>query len=175
MGDGNGTGSGAGEEGKRDEEQVGRFVERLALNLSEAGWPRMPARVFAGILVAPDGRRTAAELVELLHVSPAAISGAVRYLMQVGLITREREPGQRRDYYRVYDDLWYEAIVRSDQRLLRLEASLQDGIQVLGAGTAAGARLDETRRFFEFVRGELPHLIGKWRAQRAAPHRGPAD
>ncbi|HEX2184461.1 MAG TPA: MarR family transcriptional regulator [Chloroflexota bacterium] len=103
---GDGAGGGAGKEGEHDEQQVGRFVERLALNLSESGWPRMAARVFAGLLVAADGRRTAAQLVELLHVSPAAISGAVRYLMQVGLITREREPGQRRDYYRVYDDLW---------------------------------------------------------------------
>ena len=41
---------------------------------------RMPARAFAAILAADDGRRTAAELAELLEVSPAAVSGAVRYL-----------------------------------------------------------------------------------------------
>ena len=67
----------------RDEEAVRRFIERFALNLVEAGMARMPARVFAGVLVAADGRQTAAELAELLQVSPAAISGAVRYLTQL--------------------------------------------------------------------------------------------
>jgi hypothetical protein len=60
----------------RDEEAVRRFIERFALNLVEAGMARMPARVFAGVLVAEDGRQTAAELAELLQVSPAAISPA---------------------------------------------------------------------------------------------------
>ena len=41
----------------RDEEAVRRFIERFALNLVEAGMARMPARVFAGVLVAEGGRR----------------------------------------------------------------------------------------------------------------------
>src|SRR5215211_9163882 len=58
----------------RDEEAVMRFVERFALTFSEAGVPRMAARVFVALLVSDDGRRTAAELAEMLRVSPAAIS-----------------------------------------------------------------------------------------------------
>ena len=46
----------------------------------------MPARVFAALLIAPDARLTAAELAERLQVSPAAISGAVRYLVQVRMV-----------------------------------------------------------------------------------------
>ena len=88
--------------GGRDEEAVMRFVERCALTLTEAGIPRMPARVFVALLVSDDGRRTAAELAEMLKVSPAAISNAVRYLQQVRLAVREREPGERRDHYRLY-------------------------------------------------------------------------
>ena len=65
---------------------------------------RMPARVFAAILTADDGRCTAAELAGTLGVSPAAVSGAVRYLMQLGLVRRERDPGERRDHYRISSD-----------------------------------------------------------------------
>ena len=61
-----------------------RFVEHFALLLDEAGVPRMPARVFAAILADDAGRLTAGELAERLQVSPAAISGAVRYLTQAG-------------------------------------------------------------------------------------------
>src|SRR5689334_8994349 len=92
---------------QRDRQAVLRFIERFAASLTEAGFPKMPARVFAGLLATDSGRLTAAELADLLQVSPAAISGAVRYLAQVNLATREREPGSRRDYYQVHDDVWY--------------------------------------------------------------------
>ena len=61
----------------RDGAAVRRFIERFALDLADAGMPRMPARVFAAILSAEDGRCTAAELAQLLRVSPAAVSGAL--------------------------------------------------------------------------------------------------
>jgi hypothetical protein len=44
----------------RDEEAVRRFIERFALTLTESGMARMPARAFAAILTADDGRCTAA-------------------------------------------------------------------------------------------------------------------
>jgi len=156
---------------RRDEEAVARFIERFALQLADSGMPRMPARVFAALLVADESRRTAAELAALLQVSPAAISGAVRYLTQVGLLSREREPAERRDHYRVEADMWYESYTRRDQMLVRWEQCLQDGVEALGPSTPAGQRLDETRRFFAFLHAELPRLMNKWRKLRAGSER----
>lgn len=149
----------------RDEQAVARFVERFALDFNEAGFPRMAARVFVRLLVTDEGSRTAAELARSLQVSAAAVSGAVRYLIQVGLVVREREPGSRRDHYRVRDDMWYEAFAQRDEQFLSWESTLREGVSALGVETAAGSRLDETRRFFEFLRTELPKLMEKWRAQ----------
>jgi DNA-binding transcriptional regulator GbsR (MarR family) len=103
--------------------------------------PRIASRVFVALLATDSGRLTAAELSERLQASPAAISGAVRYLIQINLASREREPGSRRDHYRVHDDVWYEAFASRDQELSRWAASLRDGAEVLGADTPAGARL----------------------------------
>src|SRR5215207_669917 len=154
--------------GGRNEEAVMRFVERFALRFSEAGVPRMPARVFAALLVSDDGRRTAAELAGTLRVSPAAVSNAVRYLQQVGLVIREREPGERRDHYRVHGgDTWYEVTIRRDQMLMRWQEDLREGIEAVGADTPAGKRLEETRRFYEFVHREIPMLMEKWRKLRS--------
>ena len=36
----------------------------------------------------------------MLRISPAAVSGAVRYLIRLGLVHKERVPGSRRDCYR---------------------------------------------------------------------------
>jgi DNA-binding transcriptional regulator GbsR (MarR family) len=149
----------------RDDEAVRRFVERFALNLAEAGMPRMPARVFAAVLVTEDGRRTAAELAAQLGVSPAAISGAVRYLTQLRLVSREREPGERVDHFRVSSDTWYEAIARRDEMVARWLQDLAEGVKAVGPDTAAGARLEETRAFFEYLLQELPRLLERWRAR----------
>ena len=90
-------------------------VEHLASALSEAGLPPLPARVWAALLSDSDGRMTAVELTEALQVSAAGVSGAVKYLVQVGWVRREREPGGRKDVYVAMDDVWHSLLLRSDQ------------------------------------------------------------
>lgn len=150
-----------------DRSGLSKFVERFASVLTESGFPRMPARVFAALLATDSGRLTAAELAGVLHVSPAAISGAVRYLVQVNLVSREVEPGSRREHYRVHSEVWYEAIARKDQVLDRCERSLREGIEVVGRDTAAGRRIAETLAFFEFMQQELPLMLERWRRRKA--------
>ncbi|MFZ0657954.1 MAG: MarR family transcriptional regulator [Candidatus Binataceae bacterium] len=156
---------------KHDREARSRFVERFASVLAESGFPRMPARVFAALLASDSGRMTAAELTAALQVSPAAISGAMRYLVQVNLASRETAPGSRREHYRVHSEVWYEAIARKDQVLDRVEACLREGVEIVGRSTAAGARIAETLEFFEFMQQELPAMLAKWRAGKAASSR----
>lgn len=163
--------AGAGQAGSpspgRDRDAVRRFIERLASVLSEAGFPRMPARVFAALLASDPGLLNAAELAELLQVSPAAVSGSVRYLSQVGLVSRESEPGSRRVGYRVPDDVWDQVLRLRDQIMSRLIATMREGVEVLDAGSAAGRRLTESIRYFEFVGAELAHLLELWRNPQA--------
>ncbi|MDX3453727.1 MarR family transcriptional regulator [Streptomyces sp. ME02-8801-2C] len=158
--------SGAAEAG-RDPEAVSRFVESFAAQLVEAGMQRMAARVFAALLASDDGALTSAELGEQLQVSPAAVSGAVRYLSQMHMVSREREPGSRRDRYRVHSNQWYEAITNRDAVLKRWEQTLRVGVDSLGAETPGGQRIAETLAFFEFLEGELIKLMDRWREERA--------
>jgi predicted transcriptional regulator len=147
-------------------EDRARFVERFALLLTEAGMPRMPARVFAAILADDDGRLTAAEIGERLGVSAAAVSGAVRYLVQVGMVVRGREPGARRDDYRLHDQLWYEVYAYRGEMLRRWEQAMAEGAALLGS-SPAGRRIEETREFFAFLREELPAMMERWRELQA--------
>lgn len=152
----------------RDEEAVGRFVERFASVLTEAGIPRMAARVFAALLTADSSRLTAAELAGMLRASPAAVSGGVRYLIQVGMVSRESEPGSRRQRYRVPDEVWDEVIRLRDRLMARWTGVMREGVKLLGADTPAGARMAESVRYFEFVSAELPQVIARWREHKAA-------
>jgi DNA-binding transcriptional regulator GbsR (MarR family) len=150
---------------------VDRFVERFAMLLAEAGLGRMPSRVFGALLVTDDGKLTAGQLAERLKVSPAAISGAVRYLAQVGLIVRRRDPGERRDHYEVTDDMWYEVYANRDTQMKKWAEVMAEGVAAVGADTKAGWRLDMSRRFFEFLRDQLPELMRKWREYQQDPPR----
>lgn len=157
--------------GTRDEQAVGHFVERFASVLVEAGMPLMPSRVFSALLASDTGRLTSNELSAQLQISPAAVSSAIRYLMQVHLATRERLPGSRRDNYRVHANQWYEAIVNRDEVILRWLAAAREGVKTLGPGTPAGTRLAETVAFFEFLHAELPALMRRWHHERAQQDR----
>ncbi|GCB47335.1 GbsR/MarR family transcriptional regulator [Streptomyces sp. NL15-2K] len=150
----------------RDTEAVSRFVEHFAAQLVEAGLPRMPARVFAALLASDAGTLTSAELGEQLRISPAAVSGAVRYLAQVHMVSREREPGSRRERYRVHSDQWYEALTNRNAIIKRWEDALREGVTSLGADSPAGRRLAETLAFFEFVEGEVEAMMERWRVHR---------
>ncbi|WNM29119.1 MarR family transcriptional regulator [Streptomyces sp. Li-HN-5-11] len=151
---------------ERDPDEVSRFVEHFAAQLVEAGLPRMPARVFAALLASDTGALTSAELGEQLRISPAAVSGAVRYLAQVHMLSREREPGSRRERYRVHSDQWYEALTNREAVIKRWEDALRDGVASLGAGTPAGRRLAETLAFFEFIENDVAGMMERWRAYR---------
>ncbi|MFR9798586.1 GbsR/MarR family transcriptional regulator [Streptomyces sp. MS06] len=154
------------ETAERDPEAVSRFVERFAAQLVEAGLPRMPARVFSALLASDDGALTSAELGGQLKISPAAVSGAVRYLSQVHMLSREREPGSRRERYRVHGDQWYQALTNREAIIKRWEAALREGVSSLGRETPAGRRLAETLAFFEFIERDVAEMMERWQAHR---------
>src|SRR5258708_34464704 len=131
---------------QRDDEAVRRFIEDFASALAEMGVPRMQARVFVALLTSDAGRLTAAELAAQLRASPAAMSGAVRYLIQIGLVRREGEPGSRRHYYRGPDDVWDELITLRNRAMARGAAVPRQGGPIPRAGTPAGGRIGQSRR-----------------------------
>jgi DNA-binding transcriptional regulator GbsR (MarR family) len=159
------------EKAERDEEAVGRFIERFASILFESGVPRMPARVFVALLTADADRLTAADLGAILKVSPAAVSGAVRYLLQVGLVSGAGEPGSRRLSYGVPPDVWEQLLSMGNQRMTRWTAVLRDGVDVLGGDSPAGERIVESVRYFDFIAAELPRVLARWHEHKASPDR----
>ncbi|GAA2814100.1 GbsR/MarR family transcriptional regulator [Crossiella cryophila] len=151
----------------RDEEAVARFVERFALLMTEGGMPRMAARVFALIMASEQGAHTAAEIAKRLEISPAAVSGAVRFLTETRLVIRDREPGQRRDVFRVGDEFWYDTLSRKNRAMDDLLAAANEGAAALGPDTPAGRRMAVTGDFLSYLREQLPNLITRWQAERA--------
>jgi DNA-binding transcriptional regulator GbsR (MarR family) len=150
----------------RDRPDATGFVEDFAAALTEAGIPRMAALVFAALLATDSGSLTAEQLAAGLQVSRAAISGAVKYLHQIGMVRRQRQPGSRRELYVLQDPTWYEAVARREQVMDRWIATTRDGVETLGESTPAGQRLAESLTFFEFLGGELRGILDRWQQRK---------
>jgi DNA-binding transcriptional regulator GbsR (MarR family) len=151
----------------REHEDMLRFVERFAMVLAESGMPRMPARVFAYVLAEDAEKYTAAELATGLRVSLAAISGAVRYLLQVGLLAKEREPGSRSDQYRIFDEDVWGTIANHQLPMLQANAdAAAEGVKVLKPDSPGARRMRETQEYYAFLQAEQPKLIDRWREHR---------
>jgi DNA-binding transcriptional ArsR family regulator len=153
---------------RADEGAIADFRERFAQIMVEAGMPRMASRVYAALLVTDSGKLSAAELAQRLGVGASAISGAVKYLVQVRLVERGREPGSRHDFCRIHEHTWSHFVSQSDPVLVRVQAGADEGTALLGLDSLAGQRLDETRRFFAFLREEIEQSMAKWRRLQAA-------
>jgi len=163
---GTADGSDPGAPGARQTARDGlpEFIEKFAAVLVTAGFPPMPARVFVALLVTDTGRLSSAELVDLLRISPAAVSGAVRYLTGLGLVHKERVPGSRREYYRMPADIWHQVMAMRSQVLLRWTALLKEGIDLVGPDTPAGLRMQGHAAYFEFLATEMPAIFARWDA-----------
>jgi len=145
-----------------------RSVEQLGAALAEAGMPSLPSRVFAALLVDDDGRMTSVELTEVLGVSPASISGAVKYLAHLQMLRRERERGSRREVYVVDDDAWHGLMLRRDHLYAPILRALQTAVDERGPASPAYRRLMLTGEFLRFVDAEMAVMSECWAAHRAA-------
>ncbi len=146
----------------RDDDPAAGLVSALAAN----GFPRMPAAVLMALMTSEDGALTAEQLGERLGASPAAVSGAVRYLETVTMIQRHRRPGSRKFEYELPHHPWFTASIAKNELYGVMARMADDAAGRLGP--VAAARMDEMADFFRFVQARLPRVLDEWNAERAA-------
>ncbi|MFI9837007.1 helix-turn-helix domain-containing protein [Nonomuraea sp. NPDC051941] len=140
--------------------ELGDEVIEMAVRM---GLPKMMARVLVGLWLSEDGRLTAAELTRRLKVSPASVSMAVGYLIQQGLIGRERDPRRRRDIYTVDDNSWYQSIVTSSRQTLEAAELAKAAGETFGLDTPVGRRLAKGGAYLERIGLDTLESGRRWR------------
>ncbi|WP_229812628.1 GbsR/MarR family transcriptional regulator [Lentzea flava] len=154
--------------GETDRKQA---AEHLALTLVGAGMQRMAARVLAAFLFTDAPSLTAGDLSEELGASAGSVSGAIKMVMQMGLIERAPAPGSRREHYRMRDRAWTTLYGRQHAPIDDILSAVAHGVETVGPGPAR-ERLIYMRDFYEFLLSEVPTLIERFEAQRSGQHRG---
>ena len=136
--------------GGPDDAALAEYEETFTTLFMRQGLPSMMARVLTCLLTAEEGSLTAAELVARLQVSRASVSKAVAFLEEQGLVRKERDE-RRRDRYFVDDDVWYRSTIASARGVAALAETARQGVDLLGRGSLASARLENIARFSDFI------------------------
>ncbi|MEV8129111.1 MarR family transcriptional regulator [Streptomyces sp. NPDC085944] len=145
-------------------------AEKLALSLADSGMQRTMARVMTALLYTQQETMTAGDLCEQLQISSGAVSGAVKQLIQIGIIERVPAPGSRREHYRFRNHAWATMMGNQNAVIDVLEQAASDGLRAAGHDSPAGRRLHEMQDFHAFMQRELTPLFDKWREQYDAEH-----
>jgi DNA-binding MarR family transcriptional regulator len=137
-------------------ESAGVFFERLGLS-------RTAGRVMGWLLVTPDADAT--ELADRLAVAKSSMSVALRRLDQVGLVERFRRTGDRRDRYRLTQDVFARSFRAQMDELTAFSELAEHGLQVVGTDPQQRLRLELMRDMYAFMAAEFPVLLDRWDEQ----------
>ena len=151
------------------------LVEEFGLLYERMGSTRMGGRVSGYLMMCDPPVQSLTGIAEALGVSKAAVSGAVRGLLQFGVVERVSEPGRRGDSYRALpgqmDTMLGLDHVRTLHTLLdRGLASVADKDQT----HSNYALMRDLREFSAFLEAELPGVLERWvrRSTESAAARG---
>src|SRR5512135_2888140 len=143
------------------------FLERMARATTMEGFPRIAGRIFALLLVSEEAV-SLEEMAARLGASKASVSSDARALEQRGLAERVGRPGDRRDYYRVADDLFEGAVAIRVARWQAFQAALREGRRCLpGRNGALRRRFDQLDAAFEALTTAATRALRRWRGARA--------
>ena len=112
----------------------------MGLIMAADGLPRIGGRLFA-LLMITEGDVSLDDLATRLGVSKPSVSTNARLLEQRGVIEKVSRAADRRDYYRVTDDLIGRTMQQRLTKLQRMQACVASA-RALGGSQAVNKRLD---------------------------------
>lgn len=109
---------------------------------------------------------TAGDLGEDLKASPGSLSGAIKTLIQLGLLERAPVKASRREHYRMRDRAWTTLYSRQHAVIDDVLATVERGVEAVPEGPAK-ERLSYMRDFYIFLLAEVPQLIERFEQLRS--------
>jgi DNA-binding MarR family transcriptional regulator len=145
------------------------YIEKVARHFEDEGMPRIAGRILAYLLVCDPPHASVTQLSDALGVSMGSASTMTRMLLGIGLIEKVAVPGTRKTLFRVTADGFERMFDQQLQRLVAFRALADEGLGLLDDGPPERTRaLAKMRALYAFHEREMPLLLARWRAERAA-------
>lgn len=146
-----------------DTNQREAFVENTGLFFERLGLQRMAGRIIGWLLICDPSHQTMGEIVEALKASKSTISTSLKQLQMIALVERFTLPGDRRDYYRLTDDVWRRSFEAKTKDAAEFRRLAEQGLQVLKDDLPQKReRLELMRDMYAFIEREVPILLDRW-------------
>ncbi len=150
-------------------EQKQQFIEDTGLFFERMGVTRMAGRIMGYLMVCDPPYQSMPEIVTALQASKSTISTSLRELQTFFLIERMALPGERRDFYRLAEDVWYRSFSARMGELTNMRQLAEKGLLAMtGEPPEKRQRLELLRDMYEFMEREFPKLLEKWEQEKRA-------
>lgn len=126
--------------------------------------PRVAGRLF-GLLLVSDDARSLDELAERLGVSKASVSVNARLLEDKGVVERVSRQADRRDYYRIADDILERTLEARILRWRRFHDAIAGGCVSCGRSDVVRDRLSHMANAYEHMLDATSRALDEWRAR----------
>jgi DNA-binding transcriptional regulator GbsR (MarR family) len=143
------------------------YIEEYGVCMETSGLPRMAGRIVGLLLICTPPHQAADQIASILDASKGTVSTMTRLLMQLGLIEKLGLPGERRDYFRLRQDLWEQMLALQLAELTQMRDLAERGLALLdGASPAEQERLREMYELHAFFEREMPVLLERYKKER---------
>jgi DNA-binding transcriptional regulator GbsR (MarR family) len=141
-------------------------VERMCLRFEEDGLPRIAGRLLGTLMLSPRAL-SLDELSETVQASKASVSTNCRLLERLGTVERATRPGDRRDFYRVADDLHERLLAKRLSQLEAMRALLAEVVESPAvADEKVERRLRDFAAFFGHMMAAVESAGARWMAEK---------
>lgn len=124
------------------------FVEEFSR--LDAAMPRAMGLILGYLLVCQPAEQTSVVMQQELGLSAGSVSGMIAMLVDSGLVTRVKKPGDRKWYYLVAENSWQRVIKMRLQSIEHFRNTAKKGMAV-----ADNYRMRELYHVFDFFASEL--------------------
>jgi DNA-binding transcriptional regulator GbsR (MarR family) len=141
-----------------------QMVERMGIFFERQGLTPIHGRVFAFLLLAEPPHKDFYEIQEFLKASKSAVSNAIKFLQNAGLIEYITFSGDRRRYFRINTDGWLDLTKNKMKNATELENILEKALAARSDSKYLAFN-EKLRVILDFNRqlGELmKQFIEKW-------------
>lgn len=142
---------------------VHHFVDDAGAILERSGMPRMAGRIFGLLLITNEPYLPADVIASTLNASRGSVSTMTRLLIQSRLVEKVRQPGSRREYFRVTPGTFTHLLRSKLSQLSELGELVEHGMELVPpSDSGAYGRLLEMRAYYQFFQREWPLLFDRW-------------
>lgn len=142
-------------------------VENLGVSFEKFDRTPMEARVFSYLLLSDPPQQSFDAICEFLGASKSAVSNALSRLQNEGTVFYLTFSGDRKRYFKVNTEAWYNRLIDSAKSLTVLNVLLKDVLNYRADSSHQDFNndLQKLLDFQLFLSEEIEKSIAKWKAK----------